>query len=104
MSAFLKLGGIDKVDAVGDLLDNLMHLCDRDPELGKFDAALDNAYCHYARETATDAEYARMQNSDPLRRGCPIRAPLRLSATGSFAFLAQSTPDLVGASDCSKPT
>lgn len=58
--AFREACGVDREDALGDLLASLMHLCDRDHPLGTFDAGLISAYRHYKWETATDAEYARM--------------------------------------------
>ena len=58
--AFREACGVEREDALGDLLANLMHLCDRDHQLGTFDAGLISAYSHYRWETATDAEYARM--------------------------------------------
>lgn len=42
--------GTDWADALGDLLTDLMHLCDRDDELG-FERALRIARDHYAEET-----------------------------------------------------
>ena len=57
---FREACGVDKEDAIGDLLASLMHLCDRDHQLGTFDAGLISAYSHYRWETATDAEYARL--------------------------------------------
>ena len=60
IAAFRAACCVDKEDAIGDLLASLMHLCDRDHQLGTFDAGLISAYSHYKWETATDAEYARL--------------------------------------------
>lgn len=46
--------GTDWADALGDLLANLMHLCDRDRELD-FERSLQTARGHYAEETRQDA-------------------------------------------------
>jgi len=60
IKAFRNVCVVDKQDALGDLLTNLMHLCDRDPQLGNFDAALNWAYHSYKAETGTEAEYSRI--------------------------------------------
>ena len=60
IAAFRAACCVDKEDALGDLLASLMHLCDRDHQLGTFDAGLISAYSHYRWETATDAEYASL--------------------------------------------
>jgi hypothetical protein len=41
-------------DAIADLLNNLMHLSDRDPSLGGFDDELSGAYENYEWETEAD--------------------------------------------------
>ena len=44
---------------MGDLLSNLMHMCDRHPEFGCFDEVHASAPEFYEEETSTDEEYAR---------------------------------------------
>ena len=60
VKAYQKACQVETENAVADLLVDLMHLCDRVPRLGNFDAQLLRAYDNYEEETATDAEYARM--------------------------------------------
>jgi hypothetical protein len=50
LDALQRLTGTDDEDALGDLLCNLMHWCDRN-ECG-FNAALSRARLHYEAETA----------------------------------------------------
>jgi hypothetical protein len=50
LSAFIKETGTDQEDALGDLLSDLMHWCDRNNY--DFEAALDRARGHYEAETA----------------------------------------------------
>lgn len=52
---FIDFTEVDREDALGDLLCNLMHLCDRDAELGGFDAQLERARRGYLLETTPDA-------------------------------------------------
>ena len=47
----------DMENVIRDLISDLMHLCDRDRRLGKFEDELDWAYRHYEEETATDEIY-----------------------------------------------
>jgi hypothetical protein len=49
IQAFMDCTGVDREDALGDLLCDLMHLSDREPF--DFEAALDRARGHYAAET-----------------------------------------------------
>jgi hypothetical protein len=49
LTAFMRCTGTDLEDALGDLLANLMHWCDRNNY--DFDAALDRARAHYNAET-----------------------------------------------------
>lgn len=49
LATFITQTGTDKEDAVGDLLGDLMHWCDRNNY--DFDAALDRARHHYEAET-----------------------------------------------------
>lgn len=56
LTAFRRLTGTDREDALCDLLCDLMHLCDRDKRLGEFTAQLERAREHYEAETvATEA-------------------------------------------------
>jgi hypothetical protein len=50
--------GVDDEDAICDLLANLMHLCDRQPEFGKFKTQLARARQHYEWETTEEDEEA----------------------------------------------
>lgn len=56
LAQYLDLTDTDREDALGDLLCNLMHLCDRDAELGGFDAQLERAKRGYRMETTPDAD------------------------------------------------
>lgn len=47
--------GTDWADSLGDLLANLMHLCDRDRELD-FERSLQTARGHYAEETREETD------------------------------------------------
>lgn len=49
ISAFIEETGVDEEYALGDLLSNLMHWCDRNDY--DFEAALERARGHYAAET-----------------------------------------------------
>ena len=51
LHAFQAATGTDREDAVSDLICDLMHLCDRDGELGDFDAQVERARGHYEAET-----------------------------------------------------
>lgn len=52
LSAFQATTGTDDETAIGDLLCDLMHLCDRrGAQYGSFQDALDAARSHYAAET-----------------------------------------------------
>ena len=53
LSAFMRETGTDEEDALGDLLADLIHWCDRNKY--DFDAALDRARGHYEAETLGDA-------------------------------------------------
>lgn len=46
---FEELVGTDRGNAVADLLQYMMHLCDRDAEYGDFDEAMDCALSAYER-------------------------------------------------------
>ncbi len=59
VNALRKATFVDRKDAVADLLANLMHLCDRDRQLGGFYSALISAETHYDAETAGEAGYSR---------------------------------------------
>ncbi len=48
---FQTITGTDFEDALSDLLCDLMHACDRDPELGVFSTQLKRAVACYAEET-----------------------------------------------------
>src|SRR5580692_11678958 len=50
LDAFIAASGADEEDAVGDLLSDLMHWCDRNNY--DFDLAFDRALSHYEAETA----------------------------------------------------
>lgn len=53
--AFQAVTGTDDGDAIGDLIADLNHLCDRQPKkFGKFDAQLDRGLHHYQEETSDD--------------------------------------------------
>jgi hypothetical protein len=52
LKLFIGLTGIDNEDALGDLLSDLMHLCDRTDAYGAFDEMLRCARMHYRDETA----------------------------------------------------
>ncbi|KLE32396.1 hypothetical protein AAW00_13220 [Aurantiacibacter luteus] len=52
--AFQRCSRTDRGAALGDLLAALMHLCDRDPRYGDFDAELALAHWHYQESTAAD--------------------------------------------------
>lgn len=56
LAQYIDLTDTDREDALGDLLCNLMHLCDRDAELGSFDAQLERARRGYRMETNPDAD------------------------------------------------
>jgi len=49
LTTFIQVTGTDEVDALGDLLADLMHWCDRNDH--DFDAALERARGHYEAET-----------------------------------------------------
>lgn len=51
VAAFQKATGADRSDALPDLLCDIMHLCDRDAELGNFAAQLERASRNYSDET-----------------------------------------------------
>lgn len=51
LNAFQRLTGTDDEDALGDLLCDLMHWCDRNG--CEFDAALSRARMHYYAETTS---------------------------------------------------
>lgn len=51
VKAYRKATATDEGDLVGDLLADLMHLCDRQPRLGVFEECLNRAYRFYAEET-----------------------------------------------------
>lgn len=52
LKLFIGLTGSDDGDALGDLLSDLMHLCDRTDAYGTFDEMLRRARMHYRDETA----------------------------------------------------
>ena len=45
------LGGPEREIVLGDLLSDIMHLCDRDPDIGTFEEGLETAYWHYEGST-----------------------------------------------------
>lgn len=51
LKTFQDVTGADGEDALSDLLCDLMHLCDRRPDLGNFDAMLERARANYKEET-----------------------------------------------------
>ena len=62
--AFKSMTGVDKKDAVSELLRNLMHLCEEDPALGTFTENLRKAAAQYNAEieseiTKIDSEEAQ---------------------------------------------
>lgn len=52
VEVFQDVTGSDDGDALGDLLSDLMHLCDRTDAYGTFDEMLRRARMHYRDETA----------------------------------------------------
>jgi hypothetical protein len=56
LQAFQIATGSDRFDLLSDLLCDLMHLCDRDEDLGSFEVQLERAKQHY--EAETDGEVA----------------------------------------------
>ena len=54
LAAFMRVTGTDVEDAVGDLLADLMHWCDRNNY--DFDLALERARGHYEAETLGEQE------------------------------------------------
>ena len=52
IEVFQDVTGSDDGDALGDLLGDLMHLCDRTDAYGAFDEMLRRARMHYRDETA----------------------------------------------------
>ena len=48
---FQRKTGSDNDTAVGDLIADLMHMCDRFPEMGPFGAQFQNGQRHYVAET-----------------------------------------------------
>jgi hypothetical protein len=61
VAAFQAVSCVDDEEPMGDLLCNLMHLCDREPRLRRFNKALDKAFGHYRKETAADGGYAAIR-------------------------------------------
>jgi len=59
LHSFMHETGSDADTAVGDLLGDLMHACDRWPKkFGSFEEALHNARCHYLAETGQPGPYS----------------------------------------------
>ena len=56
LKLFQSLTGSDDGDALGDLLCDLMHLCDRTDTYGAFDEMLRRARMHYRDEIAAIAK------------------------------------------------
>ena len=56
--AFQAETGTDDETAIGDLISDLMHLCDRRKEFQEFAIALNNGQMHYEAETAPQLEDA----------------------------------------------
>ena len=56
LEAFQDLTRTDDGDAIGDLLSDLIHLCDRTDVFGEFEAALRRARMHYRDETHTEPD------------------------------------------------
>ena len=54
LEVFQDLTRTEAIDAIGDLLSDLMHLCDRTDVFGEFEAALRRARMHYRDETHTE--------------------------------------------------
>jgi hypothetical protein len=56
LNEFMLQTGADPENSISDLLADIMHLCDREPELyGEFERQLERARGHYTSET-TDEE------------------------------------------------
>ena len=51
LQAFIRACRTDREDALPDLLCDLIHLCDRQPDLGGFDAMVERARRNYDAET-----------------------------------------------------
>ena len=57
LETFSIITGADYEDCLSDLLSDMMHLCDRDKELGNFNDQLERARGHYNAETMGSVHY-----------------------------------------------
>jgi hypothetical protein len=91
---FIVATGTDEEDAVGDLLVDLMHWCDRNNY--DFDLAFDRALSHYEAETATE------QASTVGKHACQVQAQRNAPLDILQAVLPYAERELESLNECQR--